>query len=117
MCDGPASSAARRRPRQRDAKRSEPNGSLPGKSSVLPSRQFAGSIDAARCAATVDSWLNVRRRDPHVSEMIPASFADLGLAPALMRGVADLGFTTATPIQAKAVPPALLGRDVLACAM
>src|SRR5918994_1247509 len=34
-----------------------------------------------------------------------------------MRGVADLGFTTATPIQAKAIPPALLGRDVLACAM
>src|SRR5918994_6730998 len=33
-----------------------------------------------------------------------------------MRGVADLGFTTATPIQADAIPPALLGRDVLACA-
>ena len=52
-----------------------------------------------------------------MSDQIPASFADLGLAPALMRGVADLGFTTATPIQAKSVPPALAGRDVLACAM
>ena len=88
-----------------------------------PSRQFAGSIDAARCAATVDSWLNVRRRDPSLSDSVPTSdriensFADLGLVPALMRGVTDLGFTTPTPIQAKSVPPALAGRDVLACAM
>jgi ATP-dependent RNA helicase RhlE len=34
-----------------------------------------------------------------------------------MRGVADLGFRTATPIQRDAIPPALEGRDVLACAM
>jgi superfamily II DNA/RNA helicase len=29
----------------------------------------------------------------------------------------DLGFTRPTPIQADAIPPALEGRDVLACAM
>jgi ATP-dependent RNA helicase RhlE len=45
------------------------------------------------------------------------NFTELHLDPALLRGVADLGFTAATPIQAKAIPPALQGHDVLACAM
>ncbi|MEM8960871.1 MAG: DEAD/DEAH box helicase [Acidobacteriota bacterium] len=35
----------------------------------------------------------------------------------LRRGIADLGFDQPTPIQRKAIPPALEGRDVLACAM
>jgi ATP-dependent RNA helicase RhlE len=51
------------------------------------------------------------------STVASSAFADLGLAPALLRGVTDLGFTTATPIQGSAIPPALAGRDVLACAM
>ena len=44
------------------------------------------------------------------------NFSALGLRADLLRGVADLGFTTATPIQAQSIPPALEGRDVLACA-
>ena len=39
------------------------------------------------------------------------------LHPAIVRGIEDLGFTEPTPIQRDAVPPALEGRDVLACAM
>src|SRR5260221_13396145 len=35
----------------------------------------------------------------------------------LVRGIKDLGFQGSTPIQADAIPPALEGRDVLACAM
>jgi len=45
------------------------------------------------------------------------TFDDFKLDPALTRGVADLGFTEPTPIQRAALPPALAGRDVLACAM
>jgi len=45
------------------------------------------------------------------------SFTDLSLDAALLRGIADLGFTEATPIQRAALPPALAGRDVLAAAM
>jgi ATP-dependent RNA helicase RhlE len=45
------------------------------------------------------------------------SFASFDLHPTLLRGVADLGFEAATPIQIAAIPPALEGRDVLACAM
>src|SRR4051794_24643048 len=45
------------------------------------------------------------------------SFSSFDLDPRLLRGVADLGFTDPTPIQRDGIPPALEGRDVLACAM
>src|SRR6187397_2553106 len=44
-------------------------------------------------------------------------FSSFGLHPDLLRGVKELGFTRPTPIQNDAMPPALEGRDVLACAM
>ncbi len=45
------------------------------------------------------------------------AFSSFGLHPDLLRGVKELGFTHPTPIQRDAIPPALEGRDVLACAM
>src|SRR5579862_3760426 len=44
-------------------------------------------------------------------------FSKFGLHPDLVRGVRELGFTRPTPIQDEAIPVALEGRDVLACAM
>ncbi|HEX2218850.1 MAG TPA: DEAD/DEAH box helicase [Gemmatimonadales bacterium] len=44
-------------------------------------------------------------------------FTSLKLHPSLLKGVKELGFARPTPIQADAVPPAMAGRDVLACAM
>ena len=44
-------------------------------------------------------------------------FSTLKLHPNLVRGIKDLGFTRPTAIQADAIPPALEGRDLLACAM
>ena len=44
-------------------------------------------------------------------------FASFKLHPDLLRGTRELGFTRATPIQEQAIPPALEGRDLLACAM
>ncbi|HEV2064394.1 MAG TPA: DEAD/DEAH box helicase [Thermoanaerobaculia bacterium] len=44
-------------------------------------------------------------------------FSTFKLDPALLRGVKDLGFQRPTPIQSDAIPPAVEGRDVLACAM
>jgi ATP-dependent RNA helicase RhlE len=41
---------------------------------------------------------------------------DLGLIPELLDAVADMGFTTATPIQAGAIPVVLQGRDFVGCA-
>ncbi|MFN4040577.1 MAG: DEAD/DEAH box helicase [Brevundimonas sp.] len=43
-------------------------------------------------------------------------FTQLGLSPTTLQAVADTGYTTATPIQAQAIPVALAGRDVLGIA-
>ena len=40
------------------------------------------------------------------------TFESLGLAPPLLRALVAAGYTEPTPIQAQAIPPALLGRDV-----
>src|SRR5271156_5285721 len=45
------------------------------------------------------------------------AFTRLGLHPDLLRGLKELGFARPTPIQEQSIPPALEGRDVLACAM
>ena len=42
------------------------------------------------------------------------SFSSLGLTDALVRAVADVGYTTPTPIQIQAIPAVLAGRDLLA---
>ena len=44
-------------------------------------------------------------------------FTELKLHPDLLRGIKELGFARPTPIQTQAIPPALLGKDLLACAM
>src|ERR1700750_2601944 len=44
-------------------------------------------------------------------------FAALKLHPALVQGLKDLGSRRPTAIQGEAIPPALEGRDLLACAM
>jgi ATP-dependent RNA helicase RhlE len=44
-------------------------------------------------------------------------FSSFGLSAELLRGIQDLGFVEPTPIQIEAIPPALAGRDILACAM
>jgi ATP-dependent RNA helicase RhlE len=45
------------------------------------------------------------------------SFTSFTLHPDLLRGLDALGFAVPTPIQKDAIPPAIEGRDVLACAM
>ncbi|MGI9090669.1 MAG: DEAD/DEAH box helicase [Gemmatimonadaceae bacterium] len=44
------------------------------------------------------------------------SFSSLKLHPNLLKGIKELGFARPTPIQLDAIPPAMEGRDVLACA-
>ncbi|MBQ1762599.1 MAG: DEAD/DEAH box helicase [Aquincola sp.] len=46
----------------------------------------------------------------------PARFDTLPLDPKLLRAVADQGYATMTPIQAKAIPVVLAGRDVMGAA-
>jgi ATP-dependent RNA helicase RhlE len=44
-------------------------------------------------------------------------FSTYDLHPTLLKAIKELGFTRPTPIQEQAIPPALEGKDVLACAM
>ena len=44
----------------------------------------------------------------------PLGFKDLGLAPELLKALTDSGYTTPTPIQAQAIPVALVGADLMA---
>ncbi len=57
---------------------------------------------------------------PLASEAMPAAppplFNTLPLDPKLLRAVVDSGYTAMTPIQAKAIPIVLAGRDVMGAA-
>ena len=44
------------------------------------------------------------------------SFESLGLSAPVLQAVTEKGYTTPTPIQEKAIPIVLMGRDVLGCA-
>ncbi len=44
------------------------------------------------------------------------SFADLGLSEELLRAVNDSGYNDPTPIQRQAIPPVLMGRDIIGVA-
>ena len=41
-------------------------------------------------------------------------FSTLALSPATLANLQQLGYTTMTPIQAASLPPALLGKDLIA---
>ncbi len=47
---------------------------------------------------------------------LPATFQALGLAPELLQAVDDRGYSSPTPIQSKAIPVILRGRDVMGLA-
>ncbi len=49
-----------------------------------------------------------------MTESAPTTFADLGLAPALLETLAGLGYEEPTPVQEAAIPPLLAGSDLLA---
>jgi len=44
-------------------------------------------------------------------------FSSFKLHPDLLRGIKELGYLRPTPIQEQAIPPAMEGKDLLACAM
>ncbi|MXO95840.1 DEAD/DEAH box helicase [Erythrobacter aquimaris] len=44
------------------------------------------------------------------------NFADLGLSPDLLKAVSDAGYTEPTPIQAQAIPPVLMMKDIIGIA-
>ena len=56
-------------------------------------------------------------KSPRVNSLLADSpFAALGLSAALVRAAGERGYAVPTPIQAAAIPLALQGRDLVACA-
>jgi ATP-dependent RNA helicase RhlE len=51
-----------------------------------------------------------------LQEISITTFDSLGLAPELLKAVAEQGYTTPTPIQAQAIPVVLAGKDLLGAA-
>ena len=56
------------------------------------------------------------RTQPDLGNLPTANFADFQLDPKILKAVADQGYTQATPIQAKAIPVVLEGKDVMGAA-
>jgi superfamily II DNA/RNA helicase len=54
--------------------------------------------------------------DRHISKRMSMPFSSLGLSPALLRALGAKAYPAPTPVQVAAIPGALQGRDVLACA-
>ena len=67
----------------------------------------AGRATAGRLRARVSAEVGVRTT---------MKFEELGLRPELLRAVDGAGYVTPTPIQARVVPAALDGKDLIACA-
>ncbi len=58
---------------------------------------------------------NAENTDADAAASTPA-FADLGLDPAVLKALKDVGYETPSAIQAATIPPLLAGRDVLGTA-
>ncbi|HMI85458.1 MAG TPA: DEAD/DEAH box helicase [Polyangiaceae bacterium] len=58
----------------------------------------------------------VHHAAPVASSLPTVAFDQLGLSPDLLRAVRETGYTHPTPIQVRAIPHVLEGRDLLGCA-
>ncbi len=69
-----------------------------------------------------DTLLSVTGQPPPISgesgagDSAALQFVDFGLHPDLYRALADMGYVTPTPIQSKAIPVVMTGRDVMGAA-
>jgi ATP-dependent RNA helicase RhlE len=93
--------------------RSDPSRILAVQADLIVPRPVAAHIWSDRHqwpGPAVRTTTAARPQEVHVQ------FSDLNLAEPILRAVITEGYTTATPVQAAAIPPALAGRDVLASA-
>lgn len=76
----------------------------------------ASSVEDAAETARKDAFFSL---DPSASTdpTLPSSFSSMNLSRPLLRSLASLNLTVPTPIQARAIPLALLGRDILGSAV
>jgi ATP-dependent RNA helicase RhlE len=77
---------------------------------------FEAELFSRRTAKT-GALFRKRWNSAREKEQCRMNFASLKLHPDLLEGIRKQGFDRPTPIQADAIPPAMAGRDLLACAM
>src|SRR4051812_39517174 len=68
---------------------------------------------ATRSNLHAGPWSDVGDRE---GNMTPQTFASLGLGRRALGALGRMGWSEPTPIQTRAIPPALEGRDVIGCA-
>ena len=73
-------------------------------------------LTAERDAPARFARIGFSRDDKKENLVLTQNFSELGLSETLVKGLYKAGFTTPTPIQAKAIPPQLQGRDILGIA-
>jgi ATP-dependent RNA helicase RhlE len=80
----------------------------------------ASAVDAQSSSASLDSTVDSSeiQIDPatHLPFLKNVHFNDFNISDGLKNRLTSAGFKTPTPVQAKAIPPALLGTDILATA-
>jgi len=83
-----------------------------------PSQERATtSVTSSGAEAGVIEVIETSELSPPASETQAAhGFADLGLAPDILKAVADAGYSTPTPIQAQGIPVVLQRRDLIGIA-
>ena len=74
----------------------------------------ASSVEDAAETARKDAFF---ASNPMSEPAVPSSFAGMNLSRPLLRALTALSFAAPTPIQAKSIPLALLGRDILGSAV
>jgi superfamily II DNA/RNA helicase len=68
-----------------------------------------GGIESAISSTSISS-------SPASSNPSEVRFEDLGLGPQILKAVADSGYVTPTPIQARGIPKVLAGKDIIGIA-
>ena len=92
-------------------------------SAVEPSASASSAVEPSASGLTAAA--GAPAADPADAANVPSAgsaagdgptFADLGLSHEVLAAVADMGYTSPTPVQAASIPHALDGEDVLAAA-
>jgi len=83
----------------------------------MPSTLPPGLAFGIRVPVHRAPWPRAGPVHPRSDVTATPTFSSLQLHASLQQGLKELGFSRPTPIQGEAIPPALEGNDLLACAM
>ena len=100
----PVAGAADKRKRDEEAEEAGAAAAAAAPASAKKAKKSAGGLEIERHAATVSGIMSAQ------------TFDQLELTAATREGIAEMGFTHMTEVQARTIPPLLLGRDVLGAA-